>query len=116
MDRNEKRAVLIGLSSVLFAAAVVLIPTLMIRTLFEGDRKEVYESPGGTNEITVRYDFVSRPYIIYKGEKIWEYQGSGYNEEVFWDVIWESEDTFSFKYDDPTHDGMYAEEYEITLP
>ena len=53
--------------------------------------------------------------MIYDGKKIWEYQGSGFNEEAYFDVIWQSEDTFILRYDDPSHGGEFSEEYLIKL-
>ena len=53
--------------------------------------------------------------MIYKGKKIWEYPGRGFNEEAFFDVIWQSEDEFILRYDDESHNGKYAEEFLIKL-
>ena len=53
--------------------------------------------------------------MIYDGKKIWEYPGRGFNEEAFFDVIWQSEDTFILRYDDPSHGGKFSEEYLIKL-
>ena len=39
-----------------------------------------------------------------------------FNEEVFFDVLWQSEDTFILRYEDESHGGKYAEEYLIRLP
>ena len=44
------------------------------------------KASSGNNKITVEYDFVSRPCVIYKGDCIWKYPGNGFNEEVFFDV------------------------------
>ncbi len=79
------------------------------------DRVEKYTSPGGENTITVEYDFVSRPSVFNNGDRIWEYPGSGFNEEVFFEVEWIDDDTLKLIYNDETHNGKYYEEYEINL-
>lgn len=79
------------------------------------DRKYVSTSPNGENTITIKYDFASRPILFYDDKKIWEYPNSGFNEEAFFYIEWESEDTFTLKYDDESHNGMYAEEYQFDL-
>ena len=61
-------------------------------------RKEDYSSPNGENKITVEYDLVSRPHVIYNGDVIWKYEGSGFNEEVNFDVEWIDEDTIKLVY------------------
>lgn len=79
------------------------------------NREENYTSPGGDNKITVRYDYVSRPSVIYNGDHIWKYPGSGFNEEVFFDVEWIDDDTVKLIYNDESHGGKYYEEIEIDL-
>ena len=80
-----------------------------------GERKETFESPNGTNKVTISYDYASRPSVIYNGETIWKYEGSGFNEEVFFKVDWTSENAFNLRYDDETHNGKYAEIFYIEL-
>ena len=111
-DNKEKMVAMIGLASV----AVAAMPIIIIAFILSGDRKAIYKSPEGSNRITVKYDFVSRPSVIYKGDKIWEYEGAGFMEDVLFDVEWISEDSFYIRYDDESHDGKFAEEFEITLP
>lgn len=79
------------------------------------DREYVSTSPDGTNTITIKYDFASRPTLFLNGEKIWEYPNSGFNEEAYFYIEWASEDSFTLKYDDESHQGTYAEEYKIDL-
>lgn len=79
------------------------------------DREYVSTSPDGTNTITIKYDFASRPTLFHNGEKIWEYPNNGFNEEAYFYIEWESENTFTLKYDDESHQGKYAEEYRIEL-
>lgn len=111
-DDKEKMVALIGLGSV----AVAALPFIIIAIILSGNRKAIYKSPEGTNRITVKYDFVSRPSVIYKGNTIWEYQGAGFMEDVSFDIDWISEDSFYIRYEDEMHDGKFAEEFEITLP
>lgn len=79
------------------------------------NRQEEYSSPNGENTIIVEYDYVSRPRVIYNGDVIWEYEGSGFNEEAFFQVEWIDEDTVKLFYEDESHNGRYYEEFEIDL-
>ena len=80
-----------------------------------GNRAEKYTSPDGKNTLTVKYDYANRPSVLYNGECIWEYPGSGFNEEVFFDVEWIDDDTVKMIYNDESHNGKYSEEFEIDL-
>ncbi len=93
---------------------MIIIPILLLSGC-RGERDEDFTSPEGTNTVTVQYDFVSRPSVYYNGQKIFDYEKSGFIEEVFFYVEWLSEDELLLKYDDPSHDGKYAEEYTISL-
>ena len=83
-DDKEKTVVMIGLASV----AVAAMPFIIIAIILSGNRKAIYKSPEGTKRITLKYDFVSRPSVIYKGDTIWEYQGAGFMEDVSFDIDW----------------------------
>lgn len=97
----------------------VIVSLLIIVTLLSlsacVNRTEKYTSPSGNNKITVEYDFVSRPCVIYEGDCIWKYPGNGFNEEVFFDVEWIDDDTVKLIYNDESHNGKYYEEFEIDL-
>ena len=97
----------------------VIVSILIIVTLLSlsacVNRAEKYTSPSGNNIITVEYDSVSRPCVIYKGDCIWKYPGNGFNEEVFFDVEWIDDDTVKLIYNDESHNGKYFEEFEIDL-
>ena len=79
------------------------------------NRQEKYSSPNGENTIIVEYDLASRPHVIYNGDVIWKYEGSGFNEEVFFQVEWIDDDTVKLIYNDESHNGKYYEEFEIDL-
>ena len=95
----------------------IIIPILLAIAFMTAcnERKETFESPKGTNKVTISYDFASRPSVIYGGETIWKYEGSGFNEEVFFKVDWISENALNLRYDDETHNGKYAEIFYIEL-
>ncbi len=80
-----------------------------------GSESEKYISPGGENKITVKYDLVGRPKVIHNKKCVWEYSGSGFNEEPLWKVEWIDEDSFKLIYKDVSHNGKFSEEYEINL-
>lgn len=108
---KPKRAILI--------VAVLLILFFVGSSLFVSGLKEhdAFVSPEKTNTIIVEYDFVSRPTVYKKNlfgkEKIWEYEGTGFNETVRFDIEWISEDQFRISYCD-SH-GI-TEEFEVAIP
>ena len=53
--------------------------------------------------------------MIYNGDVIWKYEGSGFNEEVFFQVEWIDDDTVKLIYNNESHNGKYYEEFEIDL-
>ena len=95
--------------------SICLICFIVCSIVACSDRIEQYTSPNGDNKITVKYDFVSRPSVFYKGNCIWKYPGSGFNEEADFEVEWIDNDTVKLVYNDPSHSGKYYEEFEIDL-
>ena len=68
-------------------------------------------SPSGNKKVTVKINDISCPYVFYKGDCIFEYSKSGFNETAFWEVEWLSED--KIKLYAPAYDD---EEYFIDVP
>ena len=97
----------------LLSVCIIIIFALSVAAC--SGRKEKYSSPNGENTITVEYDLVSRPHVIYNGKVIWKYEGNGFNEEAYFQVEWIDEDTVKLIYSDPSHNGKYYEEFEIDL-
>lgn len=65
----------------------------------------------------MKTDYVHRPDVYYDGQCIFEYDKSGFNETVYWDVEWLSEDEILLYISSPDADNKYAEErYEIEMP
>ena len=95
--------------------SVCLIVFIAFNVAACSNRRAKYSSPNGDNTIIVEYDPVSRPRVIYNGDVIWKYEGSGFNEEVFFQVEWIDEDTIKLIYNDESHQGKYYEEFEIDL-
>lgn len=96
--------------------AITLLVIFLLRScnhIFLSTEQQKFTSPSGTNTIIIQYDFVSRPTIYRKGliwdKKIWEYEGSGFMETVYFNVEWLSENQIRFSYDE------FDEEYIITL-
>ena len=58
---------------------------------YETSRDEVLQSPNGEYSITLRYDYLSRPYIFKDNKLIFETNKAGFNETVYFKVKWESE-------------------------
>lgn len=46
------------------------------------DREEIMQSPSDEYSITLKYDYVSRPYIFKDNKMIFKYDGSEFNEIV----------------------------------
>ena len=61
------------------------------------------------------YTGIKADAVIYNGDVIWKYEGSGFNEEVFFQVEWIDDDTVKLIYNDESHNGKYYEEFEIDL-
>ena len=49
-----------------------------------------HTSPMGKN-VTLKYDFVSRPALYYEDELIWRYGGPGFMGTVVFDIQWKTE-------------------------
>lgn len=80
--------------------SVIIIICIFISGLFiltgcdvnyDESRDEVLTSPSGEYQITLRYDHASRPYLFKDGKMIFETNKSGFNENVFFEVEWLSE-------------------------
>lgn len=83
--------------------SVVLVVILLALVLFvltgcateklkyETSRDEIIYSPSGNYSITLRYDYVSSPYIFKDGKLIFKTNKPGFNETVFFTVEWLSE-------------------------
>ncbi len=59
--------------------------------LYDKGRTEQITSPSGQTTITLKYDWMSRPFVFYKGKKVFEYNGSAFMESVYFKVQWVSE-------------------------
>ena len=54
-------------------------------------RDQIFVSPSGQTTVRLRYDFASRPFLFYDNQKVFEYNGSGFMESVYFDIQWVSE-------------------------
>lgn len=81
---------------------------------YEKSFDSTYTSPMGTRSILLRYDYVSRPSVFINGEQLFCYEGSGFNETVFWNVTWTSEQQIILSYDD--NNDEYDEKFYIDIP
>lgn len=97
----------------------IVITVLLFRSCldtinYEKSFDTSYTSPLGTRTILVRYDYVSRPSVFINGERLFYYNGTGFNETVSWDVTWESERQIILSYDDSNDE--FDEEFYIDIP
>lgn len=81
---------------------------------YETSRDEVIYSPSGNYSITLRYDYVSRPYIFKDDTLVFETNKPGYNETVYFKVEWKSEDEI-FLYIESDNDKYSNEKYFIKI-
>ena len=81
---------------------------------YETSRDEVIYAPSGNYSITLRYDYVSRPYIFKDDTLVFETNKPGYNETVYFKVEWKSEDEI-FLYIESDNDKYSNEKYFIKI-
>ena len=81
---------------------------------YETSRDEVIYSPSGNYSITLRYDYVSRPYIFKDDTLVFETNKPWYNETVYFKVEWKSEDEI-FLYIESDNDKYSNEKYFIKI-
>ncbi|MBP3255859.1 MAG: hypothetical protein J6M60_05165 [Clostridia bacterium] len=82
---------------------------------YETDRDKIIQSPDNSYSITIRYDYVSRPDIYKDGKIIFKYDGSGFMENVDWDVEWLSEKDILLYIKSPQKEKYNKEKYYITI-
>lgn len=100
---------------------VLLISGLFILTgcnnekvKYDTSRDELIQSPNGEYSITLRYDYVSRPYIFKDNKLIFETNKPGFNETVYFKVKWESENEILL-YIDMDTEKYKNDRYNITI-
>lgn len=81
---------------------------------YEISRDEVLQSPNGKYSITLRYDYVSRPYIFKDNKLIFETNKPGFTETVRFKVKWESDNKILL-YIDSSKEKYKDERYYISI-
>ncbi|MBP3234685.1 MAG: hypothetical protein J6M65_09715 [Eubacterium sp.] len=71
---------------------IIAVMVLFLTGCTDADHNQTFESPFGDDAVIVEVDYLSRPNVLYKGKRIFEYDGAGFNETVYWDIEWISED------------------------
>lgn len=84
------------------------------KSKYETSRDEILQSPNGEYSITLRYDYVSRPYIFKDNKLIFETNKPGFNETVHFKVKWESENKIMLYIDDNS-EKYKDDKYYITI-
>lgn len=92
----------------------LLFKTMRDNAKYETSRDEVIKSPSGEYSITLRYDYVSRPYIFKDDKLIFETNKAGFNETVFFKVEWLSENELLL-YLDMGKEKYKNDKYYITI-
>ena len=81
----------------------------------EYESTQVFTSPSGNKEVTVKCDYVSSPYVFYDGEMIFQTDKPGFAETVAWDVEWISEDEIRLYVVAPQKEKYSNDNYYIKL-
>ncbi len=81
----------------------------------EYESTQVFTSPSGNREVTVKCDYVSSPYVFYEGEMIFKTDKPGFAETVAWNVEWISEDEIRLYVASPQKEKYSNDNYFIKL-
>lgn len=81
----------------------------MFNMRYDLERSEEFTSPSGQTTLALRYDYVSRPYLFYKGDMVFAYDKAGFAENSFFDVEWMTEKEIRL------YCVQFKEEYSIYL-
>ncbi len=71
---------------------IIVTMVLFLTGCTDSDSNQAFESPFGDDEVIVKVDYLSCPDVFYEGKCIFKYDGPGFNETVYWDIEWVSED------------------------
>ena len=99
----------------LFLGSALFILSGCANLKYDTDRDEVIQSPDESYSLTIRYDYVSRPDIYKDGKRIFEYSGSGFMENVYWDIEWVSDNEIMLYIKSPQRKKYNNEKYYITF-
>ena len=121
MDNTYRKERIPTLKKILISAVIVFSVFFLIICVgeffkYDSGLEKTFRSPSGDKEVTVKQDYVSRPDVYYKDECIFEYQRSGFNESVGWDVQWISDDEILLYVASPAKDKYADEKYTIEIP
>jgi len=94
-----KKIVYIVSILVLLISGLFLLTGCSIKDLkYETSRDKIIYSPSGEYYITLRYDYVSRPYIFKDNKLIFKTNRPGFTETVDFEVEWKSENEIFLYY------------------
>ncbi len=110
----KKKLVVASIVIILIIELFLLFRTINDNLKYDTSRDKVIKSPSGKYSITLRYDYVSRPYIFRNNKLIFETKKGGFNEDVFFKVEWQSENEILLYIDE--HKTKYKDDrYYITI-
>lgn len=110
----KKKLVIALIVIILIIGLFLLFRTINDNLKYDTSRDKVIKSPSGKYSITLRYDYVSRPYIFRNNKLIFETKKGGFNEDVFFEVEWQSENEILLYIDE--HKTKYKDDrYYITI-
>lgn len=107
---TRSKFVVLSVFLVVFAAAFIGACSDL-----EYESTQVFTSPSGNKEVTVKCDYVSSPYVFYDGEMIFQTDKPGFAETVAWDVEWISEDEIRLYVVAPQKEKYSNDNYYIKL-
>lgn len=107
---TRSKFVVLSVFLVVFAAAFIGACSDL-----EYESTQVFTSPSGNKEVTVKCDYVSSPYVFYDGEMIFQTDKPGFAETVAWNVEWISEDEIRLYVASPQKEKYSNDNYYIKL-
>lgn len=110
-----KKIIEITLVMIILISGLFLLTGCNIdKVKYETSRDEVLQSPNGEYSITLRYDYLSRPYIFKDNKLIFETNKPGFSETVYFKVKWESENKILL-YIDMNSEKYKNDKYYISI-
>ena len=92
-----------------------ILPIISACSDLEYETEQSFTSPSGKRTVTVKCDYVSRPFVFMDDEMIFETGKSGFAETVGWNVEWISEDEIKLYVVSPQKEKYNKDVYYIRL-
>ena len=107
--KKYKKYIFSTIFIILIGLIILEVKSCVFKIGYDWGRDQEFSSPSGQITIVLRYDYVSRPFLFYKGKMVFAYDKSGFNETSFFDVEWIAEKEIRL------YCEQFNEEYFISL-